>query len=148
MLARLLTIVACLVLAGATQAGDDEAGFLIEFELWINGEAQGEPRLVVMPGQPAMVDVAGGAWRIEAEVERARAHEYAPGGSLWLHLAVHEQVEGEWEELADTMLGVPEGETATLTVVEGDVDDPAPDNSIVYLRATTSRLQPGDMPPG
>jgi hypothetical protein len=143
---RLLAIAACVLSLGTAQA-DDGDRFLIDFELWLYGETQGEPRMIVVAGQPASMEVGGAAhhWRIEVEVERPAAHEYAPGDALWLHLAVHEQVEGEWEVLADTMLGVPEGQPATLSVVEGEVDEPSPENSLVFLRATTSRLTPGEM---
>ncbi len=147
--ARLFALLACVLLLGTAQA-DEGNRFLIEFELWLHGEKQGEPSMIVEAGQPGSMEVGGAEhrWRIEVEVERLAAHEYAPGDALWLHLAVHEQIDGKWEELADTMLGVPEGQPATLSVLDGQVDEPSPERSIVFLRATTSRLQSGDLPSG
>lgn len=146
--ARWFSFMAGVLLLGAVQADDDPARFLIEMELWLHGEQAGTPSMIVVAGQPASIQVGGDVrtWRIEAEVEIPAVHEYAPGDALWLHLAVHEQVEGEWEVLADTMLGVPEGRSATLSVVEGEVEEALPDNSLVFLRATTSRLASGEMP--
>jgi len=148
MLPRLLVLLACIMLSGMVQADDGPASYLIEFELWLDGEVKGAPRMIVEAGHPASMETTGSGrdWRIEVEVERPAAYENAPGDALWLHVAVHERAEGEWEALADTMLGVPEGEPATFAVVEGEVDEPSPEQSLVFLRATTSRLQPGEMP--
>jgi len=130
------------------QADDEAAHYLISFELWMHGEPVDAPRMIVEAGQPASMEMDGprGHWRIEAEVERPAANEYAPDDALWLHLAVHERVDGEWEVLADTMLGVPEGQPATFSVVEGEIDEPSPEDSLMFLRATTSRVQSGEMP--
>ncbi|QOC21359.1 hypothetical protein IC757_09855 [Wenzhouxiangella sp. AB-CW3] len=138
----------CLLWLGAAQASDEGARFLVEFELWLHGEVQGEPSMIVEAGQPAMVEVGGSdsGWRIEVEVERPAAYESAPDHAVWLHLAVHEQIDGEWEVLADTMLGVPEGQSGLLMVAEEGAAEPIPETSTVFLRATTSRLQSGDMP--
>lgn len=145
---RLLATLGCVMLFGMAQAADGESRFLIDMELWLYGEEQGTPSVFVTGGEPASIEQGGGSrdWRIEVEVEKPAAYEQAPGNALWLQLAVYEQVDGEWEMLADTMLGVPEGQPATLSVVEGEVEEASPDNSIVFLRATTSRLQPGEMP--
>ncbi len=144
-----LVVLIFAMLFGVAQAEDRPASFLIDFELWLHGEEQGSPRMIVEAGEPASMERGGDAdrhWRIEVEVERPAAYEQAPGNALWLQLAVYEQVDGDWELLADTMLGVPEGQPATLTVVDGEVDEPSPESSLVFLRATTSRLQPGEMP--
>ncbi len=116
--------------------------FLVEAELWIDGEQRGTPTLIIDAGESASMEVDDGtaAWRLEVEVERPAGIDMAPAGSLWLHIGVHQQSEGEWQHLADSILGVPEGETATLSVVDGDA--PAtPELAAVYLRVKTSRMR-------
>ncbi len=141
---------AVLLLIAATSgiAKGSEPHFLIEMELWLHGEQHGVPIMVVEADNPASVEQSNGdtGWRVDIEVEKPAAYEQAPGDALWLHVGVHEKIDGEWDLLADSILGVPEGQPATMTVVEGEVSDPSPENSIVYLRATTSRLQPGEVP--
>ncbi|MFU8830856.1 MAG: hypothetical protein ACNA7J_01755 [Wenzhouxiangella sp.] len=119
--------------------------FLVEAELWIDGEQRGTPTLIIEAGEPANMEVGDetSAWRLEVEVERPAGIDMAPAGSLWLHIGVHQQSDGEWEHLADSILGVPEGETATLSVVDGDA--PAtPETAAVYLRIKTSRMRPAE----
>lgn len=127
-----------------------EERFLVEMELWLNGEKHGTPMVIVPAGEEASVSQVSKdgetGWRIELEVEEPAAYEQAPGNALWLHFGIQEKIEGEWEHLADTMMGVPEGRTATMSVVEGEVGEATPDNSIVYLTAKTSRLRPGEKP--
>lgn len=139
---RWLIIGLTVLVTGAVQA--DEPRYLIEMELWLHGEQAGTPTMIVEAGEPANIEVGGDdhAWRIEVEVERPAASEAAPEGAIWLHVAVQEKSEGEWDHLADSILGVPEGELATLSVVEGEVAEPGPANSLVYLTARTSRLRP------
>ena len=150
MSSRMIILLAFGLLAGTIQADDRAAHYQIDFELWLHGESHGSPRMIVEAGTPASMEQGDGDrhWRIEVEVERPAADEYAPEDALWLHLAVYERIEGDWELLADTILGVPEGQASTLTVVEGEgeVEEVTPDNSLVYLRAMTSRVQAGDIP--
>jgi hypothetical protein len=144
---RLLAILTCVMLSGMAVA-DETPRFLVDMELWLHGEEQGSPRMAVMAGETGSMERGGSEhhWRIEVEVEPPAARDQAPEDALWLHLAVYERVDGEWELLADTLLGVPEGQPATLSVVEGEVEEAGPENSLVYLVATTTRLQPGELP--
>ena len=139
-----------LIVAASGSAKGEETRFLIEMELWLHGEQHGEPIMIVEAGSPASIEQSNDhtGWRIEIEVEKPAPHERAPGGALWLHVGVHERVDGEWDLLADSILGVPEGQPATLSLVEGEVSEPSPENSIVFLQATTSRLRPGETPSG
>lgn len=127
-----------------------EERFLIEVELWLQGEKHGEPIMVVTAGEEASIsrtDEAGEeGWRLTVEVERPGRQEGAPFGALWLHVGVHQLLDGTWEHLADSILGVPEGQAATLSVVEGEVERPGPENSIVFLTARTSRVLQSDIP--
>ena len=137
-----------LIAVASSIAKGEEPRFLIEMALWLHGEQHGAPRMIVQADSPASIEQSNHqtGWRIDVEVEKPGAHEQAPGDALWLHIGVHEKIDGEWDLLADSILGVPEGQPATLSVVDGDVSDPSPQTSIVYLRATTSRVQPGEMP--
>lgn len=120
--------------------------FLVEAELWLNGEPAGTPVLVVEAGEPASIsrNEADGqdGWRLTFDVEPVAADPLAPSGSLWLQVDVQQQTEGTWQAVVDSILGVPEGETATFSVVDG-ADEPHPDTAAVYLRVKTSRLVEG-----
>ena len=126
-----------LALAGPGLAGDDQ--FLVEAELWIDGVQRGSPRLLIASGIEADVMVAGPneVWRLTVEVEPVE-DAYAPANTLWLHLAVHQRTVEDWDHLADSLLGVPAGEWATLSVVDGDAES-TPETAAVYLRVRTSR---------
>ena len=138
---RVLTIaLLALALSGAVSAEQ----YLVEAELWLDGELQGTPSMIVAAGSPASIsrgDLEQDAiWRLEIEVEPAASHILSPGDALWIHVGLHQKIDGEWEHLADSMLGVPEGQTATFSVVDGDVES-SPENAAVYLRIKTSRLR-------
>lgn len=121
--------------------------YLIEAELWLDGEKQGTPTLVVNAGSPASIarldDDGSDSWRLEVEVESADSHILSPGDALWVNVSVHQSVNGRWEHLADSILGVPEGQTATLSVVDGDAES-SPETAAVYLRIKTSRMRPAE----
>ncbi len=126
--------------------------YMVEMELWIDGEQRGTPRLVVEAGEAAELmstdpDAQSG-WKIELEVEPPDPSEGAPQGAIWLHIAVAELANGEWEHLTDTLLGMPEGQSSSLSLVEGggnsDPAPEAPENSRLYLTVRSSLLRPGD----
>lgn len=127
-----------LALATAQSAAADQA-FLVEAELWLDGVRRGTPSLQVLANSPASIEVGGDeqGFRLEVEVEPVN-DAYAPSDTLWIHVGVHQQVEGEWELLADSILGVPEGETATFSVVDDDAAA-TPETAAVYLRIRTRR---------
>lgn len=130
------------MIAGSAVAAEDR--YMIDMSLWINGEKMGEPMVIVEAGKPASImqkdeeDTSG--YRVELEVEKPEPEEGAPGGAIWLHVAISDLVDGQWNELAESMIGVVDGETGTISVVEGEVGEPRPENSIVYLTASPSRL--------
>lgn len=121
--------------------------YMIEMELWIDGSKRGEPMLIVEPAEPAEIsstDPEGEkGWRIELEVEPPAAIEGSAGGSIWLRLSIHRLVDGSWQYLTDSMLGVPEGESHTLSVAGGDGGSGRED-ALVHLTAVISRLQPAE----
>ena len=139
-----------LLSAGLVPAAGGEQ-YMVEMDLWIDGEQQGTPIVVVAPGKLASVEVADASgdrgWKIDVRVEPPAVSEGAPGGAIWLDLAVYEQREGEWEPLADSLLGVPEGRTGTMSVVEPGVDQASAENSRVHLTTQASRLRPEDTQP-
>lgn len=134
-------------IASASALADEGRQYMVEMELWIDGEQRGAPIVVTSPGEAASLEISDpsgdGAWRIEVLLEPPMASEGAPMGSLWLNLTVHEKVDGEWEALADSLIGVPEGRTGTMAVVESIGETATPENSLVYLTAQTSLLRPG-----
>lgn len=140
---RALVLLSSLGLAGNALAEQ----FLIEAELWLDGEKQGTPTLIVDGGSMASIgptdDEGAELWRLEVEVEPAESHILSPGDALWVHVGVHQKLDGEWEHLADSILGVPEGQTATLSVVDGDAES-SPETAAVYLRIKTSRMRPAE----
>ena len=105
--------------AGSAVA-EEPSRFLVEAELWIGGEQMGTPSLTVTANSPGSVEVgnADSGWRLEVLVEPV-TDAYAPADTLWMHVDVHQKIGGQWEVVADSLLGVPEGENATFSVVEG-----------------------------
>ncbi|TVS11967.1 MAG: hypothetical protein EA419_06500 [Wenzhouxiangella sp.] len=128
---------AALALAPAAVA--EEPLYLVEAELHIDGVQRGTPSMMLAAGSPASLETGSDedGYRLEVEIEPVSASA-APANSLWLHVAVFERVDGGWEELVDSILGVPEGDTATLSVVDGDAMA-TPETAAVYLRIRVSR---------
>ncbi|NBB93170.1 MAG: hypothetical protein GVY32_08385 [Gammaproteobacteria bacterium] len=137
-------LVAMLLGASPAQAAER---YMIEMALWIEGSKRGEPMLIVEPGEPAEIsstDPEGeNGWRIELEVEPPAPIDGGAGGAIWLHLSIHRLVDGNWQYLTHSMLGVPEGESNTLSVASGDGES-GRDDALVHLTAVLSRLQPAD----
>lgn len=134
-----ILITAALVVSAAIA----DQQYLIESELWLEGRSTEVPVMIVAAGEPASINpltaVSESQWRLEIEVEKAAEHLMSPHDALWIHVSVHRKTDDEWEHLTDSILGVPEGETATLSVVDGDTEA-TPENSDLYLRVRTSRL--------
>ncbi len=134
----------CLFLAVAMLPGlfgslaASEPSYLVEAELWIDGVQRGTPSLLILANTEARLETGDeqAAWRLEVEVEPVD-DGYAPAGTLWVHVAVHQRSGDVWEHLADSILGVPEGEFATLSVVDEGAE-PAPETAAVYLRVRPS----------
>ena len=66
--------------------------------------------------------------------------EYAPENTVWLHVEVHQMISGQWESMADSLLGVREGETATFSLVEGDAVS-SPETARLYLLISARRFE-------
>lgn len=143
---RPLLCLALLALAGSTPASE-AVRYMLEMELWIEGEHRDSPLLVVESGEPASitVDDAEGrsGWKIEVEVNPPGPAEGAPDGAIWIDFAIHQLEDGQWEHLADSMLGIHEGRTGKLSVADGSVQATAA-NSRVFLEVRASRLRPGE----
>ena len=139
MRASLTTVVFFLLALAVIHGASAQQRFVVEGELWIDGVERGTPKLFVEASRPASIEVSDGtdSWRLEVEVEPVE-DALAPVDTLWVHVAVHLQTEGEWERLADSMLGVPEGETATFSIVDDDALATA-ETAAVFLRLRTRR---------
>ncbi len=139
---------AALLLVAAGSAAADQ--YLVEPELWLNGVQQSLGVMVVEAGVPTVLlgplaqASADGAeqWRLEVQVEGVD-DPLAPSSMLWVGVNLAEFHEGEWELLADTMLGLPEGESGVVSVVDGDAPS-SPETASVFLRLKTSRLRLAD----
>lgn len=116
-----------------------ESSFLVEGELWLDGVQRGTPTLQVRPNSPASIEVGDEeqAWRLEVEVEPVD-DTYAPADTLWIHVAVDQKVDGDWQRMADSMLGVPEGEPAIFSIVDDDAAATR-ETATVYLQIRTTR---------
>lgn len=144
---RMLAVVLSVLVTGSLPAADGDR-YMVEMDLWIDGQQRGTPIVVVPPGELSTVEVGGaddqGGWRVDVLVEPPAESEGAPSGAIWLNLTVYRAHEGDWEPLADTLLGVPEGRAGTMTVVEPGVVRATRDNSLVHLTARASLLRPGE----
>ncbi len=136
LLAMLLTgCIASVVLA--------EEQFLVEFELWLDGELVGTPVLIVEAGEFASLEKMGEPhYRIEVLVEPS-ANSIMPLDMAWLHVTVEQLGSDGWEALVDSMMGAREGEPTVLAVTEDD-RLATPEAASLYLQARTSRLKPGE----
>ncbi|WP_376690751.1 hypothetical protein [Wenzhouxiangella sp. EGI_FJ10409] len=137
------------LVGSAAASGDDR--YMVEMELWIDGEQRGTPLVVLPPGEQGSVEVRNEegdqGWKIEVLVEAPAATQSAPLGSTWLNLAVHELQDGEWNLLADSLLGVPEGRSTSMSVVGSEVEQATRENSRVHLSARASLMRPGERQP-
>ena len=119
-----------------------EQRYLVEAELWLDGVQRGTPSLLISANTEASLETGDDetGWRLELEVEPVD-DDYAPANALWVHVTVHQRTDGIWEHLVDSIVGVPEGEVATVSVVDGDADA-RPETAAVYLRLRTRRHVP------
>jgi len=131
---------------GTAQASEQ---FLIESELWVDGQMRGTPVMMVSAGEAAVMIglddgdlIDAGNWRLEFEVE-PDSDRLSPVQTYWVSVAVQHFNDGQWEYLADSIVGVPEGEFASLSIVE-DGQESTPESAQLYLRLRTSRLKPSD----
>lgn len=148
--AGILVFLLSVVAAISVSAADKPDRYMVEMELWIEGEQRGTPMVLVEPGESATVEVSDASgesgWKIDLLVDPPVASEGAPFGSIWLSLAVQELRDGEWELLTDSLLGLREGRAGTMTLVESGVDQATQENSLVHLTAWASILRPSDPP--
>jgi hypothetical protein len=127
------------VLAQNVFGADDR--YLVQAELWIDGQQVGTPSLLTAANSPASVSIADDeeGFRLDVLVEPI-TDAYAPENTLWLHVEMHQKMNGEWEPLADSLLGVAEGEAATFSLVEGD-QSPSPETARAYLLISAGRAE-------
>lgn len=144
---HLLCLLLFLAVPVGNAAAQAEGQYMVEMDLWIDGEQRGTPIVVTPAGEQASVEVAGssgeGGWKIDVRVEAPAAGEGAPVGATWLNLTVYEMRDGEWAVLADSLLGIHEGRSGTMSVVEPGVEQATPENSQVHLTVQAARLRPG-----
>ena len=137
-----LILTAFLLLGLGKPAQAAEQWFDVEAELWIEGVQRGTPTIRVAAYTEARLETGNDdeRWRLEIEVEPVD-DRYAPADTLWVHVAVHHLIDDRWDHLLDSIVGVPEGQAATLSVVD-DKAPATPETAAVYLRIRTTRAQP------
>lgn len=142
-----MTVAMCMLLASSLVAAEEAPLYRVDMELWLDGEKRGAPTMIIKGGTAGSIEVGGedAGWRIELEIEQPGPGEGAPGGAVWLHVGVHRREDGQWDHLVDSILGVPEGEPATLSMVEDSEAEPVPENSLVYLIARISRQDSNEL---
>ena len=134
----LLTVAAC-----ALAETEIEPQYLVKTKVWMDGELRGEPELLVEADKEATVTLEfnqGGAWRMDVLVEAPGEFENAMEGAIWLKLTIAEEVDGEWEFLTDTMLGMPPGQTGSISVVGEGVESATPENSNLFVEVTVEAM--------
>lgn len=145
-LRTMLLVVALLALAGSASASDVDK-YMLEMKVWIEGEHRDDPLLVVDAGEPASIafENADGrtGWKLDVQVDPPGPGEGAPEGAIWVDFSIHQLENGQWEHLADSMIGVHEGRTGTLSVANGEGES-TPQNSLVYVEVRTSRMRSGE----
>ncbi len=134
-----LSLIAIALLVLAVQALADQPQYHVEAELWIDGVKRGTPSLLIKANTEASLETGDedDRWRLEVEVEPVD-DVFAPADTLWVHVAVHHRLGDHWDHLLDSIVGVPEGEVATVSVVDGDTMA-TPETAAVYLRIRTTR---------
>jgi len=146
-LRALLMAGACLAATGLF--AQDAEQFLIESELWLNGERQQVPVMVVGENEPGFLlntndqgRVEEGGWRLEFTANLAD-DPLNLSDALWVNVLLSVFESDSWNPVLDSMLGVPEGEFSSLSVgTEGE--ESSPENAEIFLRLRTSRMRQAD----
>lgn len=120
--------------------------FMVEAQVWIDGELSGTPRLLVQPDVPASIEVEYGdvAWRMSVVVESPEAREGAASDAIWVKVGISERVGDEWIFLTDSMLGVRKGATGSFSVVEPDVEIATRDNARLFVELSVHEAPSDD----
>jgi len=134
----------CFAATGLFAQGSQQ--YLIESELWMNGQVQDVPVMVIGENEPGFLfktDENGqaeeGGWRLEITAN-SNDDPLNLSDALWLDVGLSLFEAGRWRAVLDSMLGVPEGEFASLSVAAED-EQASPEQAEVFLRLRTSRLQ-------
>lgn len=112
--------------------------YSVKTKVWMNGDLRGTPELVVQAESDAMIENRSGddAWRMHVLVEAPHESENAMDGAIWIKLGIEQEVDGEWEFLTDTLLGLPPGQTGSISVVGEHVEIATPENANLFVEVT------------
>ncbi len=127
----LLGSLAALLAAGFASATD----YVVESSVWIDGELRGTPTVVVESDKEATIEMAQGdtGWRMTLLVEAPMDHEGAAPDAIWIRVGISERIDGDWEFLTDSMLGVRTGATGSFSVVDPGIDAATPETSRLFV---------------
>lgn len=129
-----------LLAVGACALAETEVGpqYSVKTKVWMDGELRGTPELVVQAESDAMIENRSGddAWRMHVLIEAPDESENAMDGAIWIKLGIEQEADGEWEFLTDTMLGLPPGQTGSISVVDEGVEIATPENANLFVEVT------------
>lgn len=129
-----------LLAVGVSALAETEVGpqYSVKTKVWMDGELRGTPELVVQAESDAMIENRSGddAWRMHVLIEAPDESENAMDGAIWIKLGIEQEADGEWEFLTDTMLGLPPGQTGSISVVDEGVEIATPENANLFVEVT------------
>ena len=136
---RILLFLLALTAATAASAVD----YRVDARVWIDGTLRGEPSVVVESASEATIEMVQGdtGWRMTVLVEPPMEHEGAGVDAIWIRVGISELVDGEWEYLTDSMLGVQAGSTASFSVVDPGVETATTDNARLFVELSASPIE-------
>ncbi|MDT8410540.1 MAG: hypothetical protein RQ741_13155 [Wenzhouxiangellaceae bacterium] len=139
------TIIAFLLafsLPGLAQNDSELLQYKVETAVWCSGQLRGEPELVLTPGQPGQfeIDSPESRWRLSVEIEPPSAGEGAGPDALWFKVEIEQMIDGRWQFLTDTMLGVPPGQPGRITVLEQGDAESNPNQAPLYVELRAHRI--------
>lgn len=141
------SIVAALLvmpMLGLAQVDREPASYRVLSEAWSSGQLLGRPELVVESGKSSHFEVGGATdrWRLGIEIEEPGEHEGAKPGAVWITVVIEQRIDGEWQFLTDTMLGMPSGKPGRITVLGEDesASDNPRDHAPLYLELSAEPI--------
>jgi len=147
----LLTLMFLLPVPAMADSPDDpsvgQTQYRVQSAVWCSGQLRGEPELLLEAGKPGQfeIDSPESSWRLRVEVEAPGTHEGAGPDSLWFKVGIDQKVDGDWEFLTETMLGVPPGRPGRITVAapadSGEVVDTSRENAPLYVELSAEPVR-------
>jgi len=133
-LIRRLVGVLALALASVTTTalGVETSSYRVEAELSLAGQPHTiAPLLIEAHRQTPLW--ADDEWRLFVTVTPLD-DPFAPASAVWMAVRLEAWLEGEWQAISESVLGVPPGEWAAMTVGDGPAEDGVDQPDVINLR--------------